>query len=257
MRRRLIVNWNGGDSTSIVPVAELLHDDKRKDSAYEFGYLQGASQARGLGFQVFPAFPDIGRRYASDELFPFFHNRVLPTTRPDYFDYVQALGLDPANASYVDLLGRSNARRATDRIEMVLVPERDEHGNYATYFFVRGVRYQPGAETITLGLTAGDRLACVLESTNRTNPRARLLTSGGSAIGHLPDYLVADVDELERLGSEPTVTVVRVNPPPLPMHHRVLCRLEATWPLGFVPFRDPRLAPYAGSTNEGPVARVG
>lgn len=59
-----------------------------------------------------------------------------------------------------------------------------------------------------------------------------------------PDYLVDDLDALERAGAVPNVFGVRANLPPQPAHYRLLCRIDCEWPRGFVPFRDARLVPY-------------
>lgn len=118
--RRLIVSWQCEATRAILPVAELVVTGEGKGERFEFGYLEGVRAAIEKGFQPFLAFPHLDRRYAGTELFPFFQNRVLPTTRPDYFEYVAALGLSPETANVVELLGRSEGRRQTDRIETVL-----------------------------------------------------------------------------------------------------------------------------------------
>jgi hypothetical protein len=254
-RRRLIVTWKSDSNRQIVPVAELLVDEvDGRPVYYELGYLEGFRQAVAVGFQPFMAFPDPARRYGSNALFPFFQNRVLPTTRPDYLESVLALGLDPARASYADVLGRSNAQRATDRIETVLVPERNASGEYSTHFLVRGVRHAAGAEAVIATLQVGDRLVTELDTENPHNPRARKLIAQGTRIGFLPDYLVADFAALEARGSLAAVTVERVNPPPKPAHHRVLCRMTAEWPDGFIPFEDPMLDPYDATPRPAAVA---
>jgi len=242
--RRVIVTWKNDESRAIVPVAELLIDEDAGRTRYQFGYLAGVEQALSLGFQPFLAFPDFARRYASDRLFPFFQNRVLPSTRPDYLESLLALGLNPDEATFAELFGRGNGRRATDRIETFLVPSATDD-RYTTHFLVRAVRHVNGAEDVAAQLRLGDALRVELESTNEWNPRARLLVAEAGTVGYLPDYLVPDVDALEAAGVSPSVVVERVNPPPQPAHHRLLCRLESGWPEGFEPMRDPRLERYA------------
>jgi len=239
MSRRLIVNWQDEISRAFMPVAELLETSGGGDGElFEFGYLEGVRDAMQKGFQAFLAFPDLDRRYASATLFPFFRNRVLPTTRPDYLDYVTALGLSAKTANEVELLGRSEGRRQTDRIETVLAAQRDPvSGGYVTHFLARGVRHVPGAEEAILGLDVGEILTAKLDPTNPVNARARLLDAAGASIGFVPDYLLADVERLERGATPPTFTVERINPVPQPAHHRVLVRLEAPWPEGFEPFQ--------------------
>lgn len=245
MTRRLIITWQDGDSRQHIPVAELVVTTTDKGVRYEFGYVEDVLRARKLSFQPFAAFPEIDRRYTSSELFPFFRNRVMPTTRPDYLDYVTALGLSIDTANAVDLLGRSQGRRHTDRIETVLAAERDAAGAYVTHFLARGVRHVQGAEEVVGELQPGRALEAVLEATNERNPRARQLQFQGKPVGYLSDYLVSDIDVLEAASASPSFTVVRVNPSPAPSHHRLLVRLNAAWPAGFEPFAAPAFRPVA------------
>jgi hypothetical protein len=257
MTRKLILNWQDENSRRVIPVAELLAMTASGVGPsgavrYEFGYVEGVREARKLGFQAFIAFPEMDRRYTADRLFPFFQNRVMPTTRPDYLDYVSALGLSPETVNDVDLLGRSEAKRHTDRIEMVLAAERHPTtGAYVTHFLARGVRHVEGAEEVVAAIGPGARLQPELEPTNVVNPRARRLLFEGRAIGYVPDYLVADLDALDASASHPTCTVVRVNPPPAPAHHRVLVRLDAAWPAGFEPFAGAAFKPVVVAVRAG------
>jgi hypothetical protein len=201
-------------------------------------------EAEADGFQPFLAFPRLDSRYESATLFPFFANRVLPTTRPDYLESLAAVGLDVDHANVAEVLGRTNGRRATDRIETILVPVADAAGRYVTHFLARGVQHAEGSEAAIARLRPGEPLGCVVDTGNVFNPRARKLQAGVVTIGYAPDYLVADIDALQRAGASPVVYVERVNPPPHPVHYRVLCRIESDWPEGFVPFGDKRLSPY-------------
>lgn len=80
--RRLILNWRHEPSGAIMPVAELLSARPPEEPRFEFGYIEGVRRALAVGFQPFLAFPHLHRRYTGSQLFPFFRNRVLPTTHP-------------------------------------------------------------------------------------------------------------------------------------------------------------------------------
>ncbi|MEX1361902.1 MAG: hypothetical protein AB1Z98_02185 [Nannocystaceae bacterium] len=246
--RRLIINWRDPHSRRILPVAELVASGEPASPGYEFGYVEGVRRALELGFQPFLAFPRLDRRYSGTELFPFFRNRILSSTRPDYTDYVEALGLEVQTATEVELLGRSEGRRRTDRVETVLAGERDPAtGRYVVRFPVRGVRHVPGAEAVIAGLRPEQTLASAIEATNPYNRGARRLYRGDEPIGYVADYLLDDLDALEAAASRPTFTVERINPPPHPVHHRVLVRLEADWPEGFESLDAPSFRPYRES----------
>lgn len=242
--RRLIVTWKSDASKGILPVAQLII---QVEPRYRFSYLDGARGALRCGFQPFLAFPSLETTYESQVLFPFFANRVLPTTRPDYLELLTAVGLDVQDASVAEVLGRTNGRRATDRIETILVPVPDAQGRYRTHFFLRGVNHSPRAEDVIAELAPGESLTLVGDPNNEYNPRARQLHARGHHLGYVPDYLVDDIDALESAGVMPAVFAERVNLRPHPAHYRLLCRMDCEWPSGFVSFQDPRLAPYDGS----------
>jgi hypothetical protein len=254
--QRLIVNWQCEQTREFVPVGELLVTHADGGRHFEFGYLEGARRARSLGFQPFMAFASLDKRYRSDQLFAFFRNRVMPSTREDYLDYVTELGLEVASADVVELLGRSGGRRETDRVETVLAPQHDEATHqYATRFLVRGVRHVAGAEAALAGVRAGQRLEVEIDRFNPVNRRARRLSANGRPIGFVPDYLVGDIDELERAGSTPVFEVERVNPPPKPVHYRALVRVTAAWPDGFQPLSGRAFERFRASVP--PAARHG
>jgi len=240
--RRLIVTWKNDASIGILPVAELII--RVAEPHYRFRYLEGVREALRWGFQPFLAFPNAQATYESKALFPFFANRVLPTTRPDYLESLTAVGLDVRDASVAEVLGRTNGRRATDQIETILVPVPDARGRYLTHFFLRGVNHSPGAEEHIAKLAPDELLTLVKDTNNVYNPRARRLLAGDHQLGYVPDYLVNDLDGLESAAAVPSVFGERVNLPPQPAHYRLLCRIECEWPPGFVPFQDPRLAAY-------------
>lgn len=249
--RRVIVSWQDEATRAVLPVAELVVSNEGHGKRFEFGYLEGVRAALEKGFQPFLAFPHLDRRYAGSALFPFFQNRVLPTTRPDYVEYVTALGLSLETANAVELLGRSEGRRQTDRIETVLAAQRDPvDGGYVTRFLVHGVRHVAGAEAVILRLRPGDLLTATLDPENSVNPRARHLRIGDEVIGFVPNYLLADLDALEGGKARPTFTVERINPPPHPAHHRLLVRLDAPWPEGFEPFQAAPFQRYRPEKDE-------
>lgn len=252
--RVLFVTWFAPELRAILPVAQLVQLRNGAGDIFEFRYIQGALEASAHGFRPFLAFPDLHRVYRSRDLFPFFCNRVMPTTRPDYIAYVQMLGLDPARADAVEILGRSGGKRETDRVELVAAPLRDESGTWTTHFLVRGIRYFPGAEERIARLTPGEQILWMLDAQNPVNHDAiALRTDDRQLIGYMPDYLVSDVARLIEEKSPFDVFVERVNPSPAPLHHRLLCRLEARWPPGFAPFQGARFQPLEPA---GPPTRL-
>lgn len=181
-------------------------------------------------------------------MFALFANRLMSPRRPDYPRFVDDLGLDQT-ADDFELLSRSGSR-ATDSIEVFAEPAVGADGrSLHARWFVRGLRHQEGAEDVADALTAGDELVLQPEPTNPANPDAVLVTDrAGRPLGWMPDYLLDTVHRLLAAGGRDAVHVVaeRANPRDTPLRTRVLCRLDAVVPPGFVPFDDPQFAVLVG-----------
>ena len=224
----LFVAWRDPESRRIFPVGRLLRIVTPLQG-YEFSYIEGAHIASEAGFQPFLAFPSFEKLYRSRELLPFFRNRVMSPSRPDYPEYIEALAMDAQTAEPMTLLAVSGGRRATDLIEIFPDWALDaDGGRIRTRLLVRGVQHVPGAEERIQQLRVDDRLECQRDVENLINPQAvKLRTEDGVDIGFVPDYLAADLSSLLQQEAEIDVRVQRVNPPPIPHHQRVLCVLSA------------------------------
>jgi hypothetical protein len=225
------------------PVGRLSRDG----SEFVFTYTRGALSAASAGFRPLPSFPDFREAYVSSELFPLFANRLPPRTRPDYGDFVHWLDLGPGEADPMILLARSGGRRETDMFEVFPVPQRNAAGRYESAFFIHGLRHRgPAAEEEARSLRPGDPVMLEHEPENPVDPHAvRVLTIvRGTHLGFVPRYLCEDVHALRAARREDLQAQVRrVNPPPTPAQFRVLCSLEAPWPVGFEPLASPDFEP--------------
>jgi hypothetical protein len=197
-------------------------------STYRFWY---DSDARVLpDFQAFVAFPDVGRTYESDHLFPFFANRLMSPRRPDFDDYVESLGLSLEEWTPLELLARSAGERATDTIQVVAEPTTE--GAAETIVFpASGVRYVEGAAERIGQLQRGQSLHIREEPDNPHDPRALLLDVTHQApVGWVPAYLLDYVHKRREDGANIRVTVERANGREAPWHLRLICRLVAIHP---------------------------
>lgn len=242
----LFVAWRAPESHRIFPVGRLLRTARALPS-YEFAYIQGAHAAERDGFEPFIPFPDLTQVYRSRELLPFFKNRILSPSRPDYEQHVESLALGSDAAEPMTLLALSGGRRATDLVEVFPDWIRDRHSkSIRTRFLVRGVQYIDGSEERIQSLRTGDSLHCIADLQNPANPKAlKLQTDDGRVIGFLPDYLASDVNEIARRGGVLEIQVLRINPPPSPRHHRVLCSLAAEDSRGVAGLRDETFRPIS------------
>lgn len=241
----LFVAWQDTIGRGIYPVARLRVTEDASGPRFELRYIAGAREAQQRGgFVPFDSFPELDVVYVSRELFPFFQNRVMRPSRPDYAGYVTELGLSPATADPIALLGRSGGTRVTDRLEIYAAPQ-GQAGACTWHFLLRGVRHlPPAAEERIARLEVGERLYVMRDVQNEHNPGALLLRSEDKvSLGYVPDLLVDDLARLEFTPDNPVITVARVNPPPSPVQHRLLCHLRGRWPEGLEPFASERFAP--------------
>jgi hypothetical protein len=221
-RRRLFVVWQNPDTRQFVHVGHL---DRLPDGEYEFAYEPNVDAVEG--FSGFAAFPDIDRPYRAGQLFPFFTNRVLSPRRPEYPQYVAALGLGDAPEP-VEILARSGGGRATDTVHVVPEPQVAPDGRHTLLFLTSGVRYIDGVDERLSRLAVGDHLTLRPQPDNPVDRRALLVdASSEEPVGWVPRYLLDLVhDYLD--GSAVEVYVERINGPEVVPHLRLLCRLEAT-----------------------------
>ena len=242
----LFVAWQDTAGRGIYPVARLRVGAEPR--CYEFRYIRGALQAQTHGFMPFDSFPALDETYVSDELFPFFKNRIMPANRPDYAGYVTELGLAVEVAQPLELLARSGGLRATDRLEIYSAP-RSEADACDWHFLVRGIRHLPPiAESRIEKLATGESLFVMRDVQNEHNPKALLLRSEDKVnLGYIPDLLVDDLAGLDMSIDAFKVTVAKVNPSPSPIQHRILCNLQASWPTGHRPFASERFTPIYAS----------
>lgn len=239
--------WQCEKTRNIIPVGRLL---ARGSEGYEFSYIRSVGRAQQLGFGPLVSFPDLDVTYRSDTLPALFSNRVMPQSRPDYPAFVSELGLTK-DANVLQVLGRSGGRRATDELEVFSPPTEKSDGTSEMYILVRGVRHVPGAEEAISDLKPGQRLLLLRDEQNTHGTHAKLLrTDGTELVGFLPDYLAQELDRRSNAGlNDLSVTVEKVNPPPTPVHHRLLCRI--TFPTSDVLFKGDEYAPIgAGASTE-------
>ena len=113
--RAIFVAWRNPETRRFTPVARLAQivgDDCQ--NCFEFVYIRAAQEAMRHGFLPFLAFPELEELYRARQLFPMFGNRILPTSRPDFPEYLEQLGLPPATSSPV-LDPESERRTPGDR----------------------------------------------------------------------------------------------------------------------------------------------
>lgn len=242
--QRFAVAWRDAQRRRIVPVGILEADGERATFRYVAGVRSDPQ------FRPLPAFPDLGRVYEQDFLFPFFEHRAIDPDRPDYDDYVTALGLHRGATAW-DILARSGGRRAGDKIQMQVAPQVDPSSGATTCtFLVRGLQFVPdpaAADAAISRLRPGTALGLTPDEDNPVNDEALLVTTGdGVTLGWVPELLVDYANVARR--HDVRLTVVRSNPPSLPAHLRLLVRLDGHVPPPYQAFAGPQWQPLVDAS---------
>ena len=231
--RALFVAWQDPKSRSWAPVGRLTCED----GLYKFVYTRGAEEL-GDRFLPFGAMNDLHSSYVSESLFPFFANRVLPKSRPEYREYLDWLGMGERVYDVMEELSLTGGFRATGSLELIPCPE-PVNNKYIVYFFSRGLRHMHKENQLRVSeLVKGQRLYLMLDVQNEYDPHALVLRVGEpiTIAGYAPRYYSAEFSKVvEEVGQENIkVTVEQVNKD-APLQYRLLCRLESPWPAKFSP----------------------
>jgi hypothetical protein len=239
--RSLFVAWQDPNDRQWHPVGKLVFEK----GTYVFAYTKGAKNAGS--FTPFAGMPQLNAAYLSEELFPFFANRLLAQKRPEYGQYKGWLNLPRDENDPLVILGRTGGIKGTDSLEMFPCPQRELDGKYRVHFFTHGLRHLLAESTqIVNKLKAGDPLFLMLDIQNTADPAAISIRTGNPAlmVGYVPRYFTPDLKRLvSELGASQVMAAVeRVNSD-APLQFRLLCSVVADWPINFHPFSQERFEP--------------
>ncbi len=256
MNTTVFIAWRGGSTErgEWSPVARLEH----AQGEYRFVYTQGARTL--TGFYPFPGMGDLEVVYRSRTLFPLFTNRLLARSRPEYEAWLMWSGFDPKDPpDPLAVLGVTEGIRQTDALEVFPMPVADAHGNYATRFFLHGLRHASAQAHERLAeLRTNDALHVELEDANEHDPHAVAVLDDGVQrlrLGYVPRYLARDVRVLVARNDMSAIDlrVARVNHG-APLQMRLLCTLQTPWPQGFTPCTGAEFQPIAEAVTPVRVA---
>jgi hypothetical protein len=230
---KVFVSWQESETRIWYPIGCLEFDCLQ----YKYYYINAVEEAIARGFdRIFP-FPELDKTYQSVYLFPFFSNRLMSRSRPDYQRYINALNIAPDRDLPMAVLSRSGGWKETDNYE-IFPSSTVENDLYQTHFFLRGLRYQPETQTSLASLRVGDNLLVTPEPDNKLDRQAlKLIAADRLPLGYFPRYLAADIYPLFQQNPELVkVTIDRINQPPTPVQYRLLCHLHIKCDPNFQPF---------------------
>ena len=236
----LYLTWQDPVTRSWYPVGRL----NVEDGDYTFVYTRGALASER--FIPFGSMNNIETKYVSKTLFPLFTNRLLAKSRPEYDQYLSWIGLLQKDMNPLEILARSGGERATDSLQIYARPTRTAAGKYEIYFFCHGIRHLRGNIPHEIErLEFGQKLLPMLDVLNPHDAKAVALRTADPAlmIGYCPRYLARDVRDLAALSKDTLSARIEGINREAPIQYRLLCRLSADWPEGFVPCSDTEFQP--------------
>ena len=215
--RRIYLSWQSPADGCQHIVGRL----ERSLGRYRFVYTQGVKNRRFLPVM---GMSDLHRAYESETLFPIFKNRLLSERRPEYPRYIRWLGLAEGNVDELEVLARSEGRKATDSFQTH--PDLTaENGRVEVCFCVHDV-LQCESEARLDCLTAGERLQLKFEA-DGADRRVALVCVGQPErrLGYLPPYLTSVAgDFLRQWPDSVEVRVKRINEE-APYDLKLLCSM--------------------------------
>lgn len=227
--KTLFVASQDPKSREWVPVARL----DGGDNGYALSYTRGA--LKSPGFVGFGRMSALDRVYYSETLFPFFANRLLSRSRPEYRQFIDWIGLDDAfQDDPMSVLSAAGGIRATDNFEVIALPEvRD--GWLRMRFFPKGLRYLPEHAASVINSFSVDQSLYLMHDMQNKNDRNAIVIRSEKPIamvGYVPRYYCAGL--LHLLGRNSSVaTLVRRLNSGAPLDMRYLCEVNAQVPKGF------------------------
>lgn len=212
-----------------IPVAEL----REVSDGYELRYTRGAK--RLPGFSGLSRMQDFEKVFFSKSLFPFFANRLIPKSRPEYRDFLRWLGREHLPISPIEILSLTGGARATDRYE-VISPPQPVGNSLSLQFFARGLRYlEPPELARLMAQRDGDGVYLMKDVQNSKDPKAIAVRTESPArfIGYVPRYYCPG---LTRLLDDPTARVrakIKQVNPDAPLDLKLLLSVTAQIPEGY------------------------
>lgn len=207
-RDYLYLIWRSNITREQEVVAELS-----KNGQYEFEYREGVKKAIEEGFTPLVAFPDITKKYVSENLFPAITSRLPDKKRPDMDKILKKYGLkeyDPYS-----LLKRSGARLPIDDIYFV-DPILNISEPFERKFYIAGPRYYLACEgkdcSKSMSVAVGDELFLVEEPENEKDKTAiKLVNNNEQTLGYIPRYYSEAYTRLTKEGRQISCRVTQVN----------------------------------------------
>lgn len=231
--KTLFLAWQDPKVREWFPVGRLTHEN----NVYCFVYTKGAEKSKN--FVPFSTMRDLDSVYESSELFPIFLNRLLPSSRPDYSNFISWLNIAEGKENTLLILSLTGGIRKTDTLEVFPCPEPNIEKEYEVQFFCRGLSHLTKEIWNRVDrLKVGDRLYLLKDLQNPFDETALALRTDDPAtiVGYCPKYFNDDFNLLlHNCGADGVSVIVEKLNLNAPLQLRLLCKLQSSWPKNFNP----------------------
>lgn len=184
---------------------------KYENCKYTFEYVDPElSDAQKSGFDFFPGFDDIKKKYESNgELFANIESRLPNTAREDYLEILNAYDLE-VDDSKMDVLEKTRGRLLTDNFEFV--PAFDEN---KIEFEVAGTSHSVDIKKIKHLLNINDNLYLEREAENKHDEYAiKIIYKNDGKVyklGYVPRYYSKELTGMLNKNIEYSAKIKKLN----------------------------------------------
>lgn len=219
--KKIYVGWQDQETREWIPVAKL----ERTDAGYKLTYTAGAQRCQG--FAGLGRMNKLDATYFSRDLFPFFENRLIKKSRPEYKKYLAWVGFSNQDPDPLDILQITGGIRSTDNFELFSTPSY-ENNKLLLNFFPRGLRYIHNRAIDDISTLASNTTLFIMHDLqNEIDKGALILRTENPKIniGYIQKYYNKGLKKALDLKFGVRVSVLQINPD-APIDMRILCRLE-------------------------------
>lgn len=157
----------------------------KKNDKYEFRYTDNIKECMDKGFDLLVSFPDITKKYISDELFPEFLSRIPGPTRIDIKEFLEKYGLKEYDA--FELLKRSGGKTSLDLLEIINPILNLKAKNITREFYIAGTRHYCTKDNDDK-ININDTVILNPEPTNKYDKYAIKMEINNIFVGYIPIY---------------------------------------------------------------------
>ena len=191
MKNELWLIWKNPETRRDYKVGSLTFCN----NIYTFKYVNPElNDALNNGFDYFPGFDKLDKKYSSKELFANIETRLPNPKRPDYLEILNLYNLEK-NSTKIEILKATKGRLITDNYEFV--PPFDKN---KIEFDIAGTRYSKDISKCKKIINVNDNLLLELEPNNKYDINAIkvILSKNGKLyhLGYVPRYYSYELTKL-------------------------------------------------------------